>query len=173
MDNAIPRSPPPRPSPPTSSPPHYDSPGGNLQTGSSSAARRSSILDEYYTTVGEARNIRKELRTLQVLRNRVRGTQTNDMPESLLPSQLRDAAQRLAEKEEEMGSLKRRCIELDIYESPSESSDSDYIESFSELGLEPVADTASFIYTRPDASDGQPFPIDYAGNNHIVVRDDG
>jgi hypothetical protein len=97
------------------------------------AQNENSLLDEYHSRVGEVRSIKRELRTLQVHKGRA-------LPAGATPygrssaAQLQDAASRLIQKEKEMDILKNQCLNLGVYRDPSEASDSDYIDSLSELG---------------------------------------
>jgi hypothetical protein len=107
---------------------------------------RNSLLDEYHTRVGEVRSIRRELRTLQVYHGHVLSQGTNQSGHSSA-AQLRDAANRLTQKEKEMDMLKNQCLDLGVYQEPSGASDSEFIDSLSELGQDqsPVADPMTYI----------------------------
>lgn len=119
------------------------------------------LLDEYYSRVGEARSIRREIRTLQAVQERLRSLPANNGSEGSVVTQLRDAADRLTKINEEMSSLQNRCLQLGIYETPSHSSESDYIESFSELGLDPSSRNISPSSAHPAVAD-----IRYPRNEH-------
>jgi hypothetical protein len=125
----------------------------NTDTAAPSAISSLSLLDIYYSRVGEARNIRREMRTLQAVQDRLRSMQGDSGSEDSVVTQIRDAANRLTKANEDMDSLKQRCLELGVYESPSYSSESDYIESFSELGLDPPSRDFSPAPTHPVAAD--------------------
>jgi hypothetical protein len=108
-----------------------------------------SLLDEYHSRVGEVRSIRRELRTLQAYQGRELSQGPNPSGHSSV-AQLRDAANRLMQKEKEMDILKDQCLNLGVYRDPSGASDSDYIDSLSELGHDyrhtsSVADQVSYI----------------------------
>jgi hypothetical protein len=103
-----------------------------------------SLLDQYYARVGEMRSIRRELRTLQAHQGRILPTGTHQAGHSSA-AQLQEVGNRLMQKEEEVNMLKNHCIDLGVYQEPSEASDSDYIDSISELGQD-------LRYTNPVAA---------------------
>jgi hypothetical protein len=125
---------------------HEDAPGPQY-----TAQDGNSLLDEFHSRVGEVRSIRRELRTLQAYHGREPSQGSNSSGQSSA-AQLRDAASRLMQKEKEMDILKDQCLKTGVYREPSGASDSDYIDSLSELGQDyrhtsPVDDPMSYIST--------------------------
>ena len=98
-------------------------------------------LGEYFSRVGEVRSIQRELRTLQAHQGTPH-SEDADMSGYSIASHLREAAGRLVQKEKERDTLKERCLEMGVYQDPS-SSDSDYIDSLSELGPGHMANAPS------------------------------
>lgn len=111
----------------------------------------SSILTEYYSKVGEVRSIEKELRTLQVIQRYEPVTEHFSSSEDSVHNQIQDATNRLNLKKEEMNLLKDRCLECGIYETSSERSDSDHIDSFSELEFQRGSDSPLLAPHRPES----------------------
>lgn len=100
-----------------------------------------SPLGQYHSRVGEVRSIQEELRTLQAHQGQPR-SQLAGMPGYSIASHIRDATDRLMQKEKEMEVLKAGCQELGVYREPSDS-DSDCIDSMSELGPGHMTDAPS------------------------------